>query len=86
VTAYARVELGRARAAAGDADTAEALYRQALDDALRPRAHRARESVFVLIAGNPATGALAGLADLATARGDVQAAEELHARAELAAA
>ena len=40
----------------------------------------------LLIAGNPATGALLGLADLATARGDVEAAEELRARAELAAA
>ena len=37
VTAYARVELGRARAAAGDADTAEKLYRQALDPGQRNR-------------------------------------------------
>ena len=86
VTAYARVELGRARAAAGDADTAERLYRQALEAAVRPRPHRARESVFALIAGSPATGALLGLADLAAARGDAEAADELRARAELAAA
>jgi hypothetical protein len=49
VTAYARVELGRARAAAGDADTAERLYRNALDWAVRARPHRARESIFVTI-------------------------------------
>jgi tetratricopeptide (TPR) repeat protein len=86
VTAYARVELGRARAAAGDADTAERLYRNALDWAVRARPHRARESIFVTIAGSPATGALVGLADLAAARGDAEAADELRARAELAAA
>ena len=86
VTAYARVELGRARAAAGDADTAERLYRHALEWSVRPRPHRARESLFVVIAGSPATGALLGLADLATARGDAEAADELRARAELAAA
>ena len=86
VTAYARVELGRARAAAGDADTAERLYRQALEGSVRPRPHRARERFFVVIAGSPATGALHGLADLAAARGDAEAADELRARAELAAA
>jgi predicted ATPase/DNA-binding SARP family transcriptional activator len=86
VTAYARVELGRARAAAGDADTAERLYRNALDWAARPRAHRARERLFVTIAGSPATGALLGLAELAAARGEADAAEELRARAELTAA
>jgi tetratricopeptide (TPR) repeat protein len=83
VTAYARVELGRARAAAGDADTAERLYLNAVEWAVRPRPHRARESLFVLIAGSPGTGALLGLADLAAARGDAEAADELRARAEL---
>ena len=48
--------------------------------------HRMRERFFVTIAGNPATGALRGLADLAAARGDAETAEELRARAELAAA
>ena len=86
VTAYARVELGRARAAAGDADTAEKLYRQALDWSAQPRPHRARESLFVVIAGSPATGALLGLAELAAARGEAEAADDLRARAELAAA
>ena len=86
VTAYARVELGHARTAAGDADAAERLYRTALEWATRQRPHRARESIFVTIAGSPATGALVGLADLATARGDTEAAEELRARAEVAAA
>jgi predicted ATPase len=86
VTAYARVELGRARAAAGDPDTAERLYRNALEWAVRPRPHRARESLFVVTAGSPGTGALLGLADLAAARGDAEAADELRARAELALA
>ena len=53
VTAYARVELGRARAAAGDADTATRLYRQVLDASVRPRPHRMRERFFVTIAGKP---------------------------------
>jgi predicted ATPase/DNA-binding SARP family transcriptional activator len=82
VTAYARVELGRGRTAAGDADAAERLYRNALEWAVRPRPHRARESIFVTIAGSPATGALMGLADLAAARGDTEIADELRARAE----
>jgi predicted ATPase/DNA-binding SARP family transcriptional activator len=86
VTAYARVELGRTRAAAGDANTAETLYRNALEWSVRPRPHRARESLFVTIAGSPATGALLGLADLAAARGDAEAADEMRARAELAVA
>jgi predicted ATPase/DNA-binding SARP family transcriptional activator len=85
-TAYARVELGRARAAAGDADTAARLYRQVLDASVQPRPHRMRERFFVTIAGSPATGALLGLAELAAARGEAEAADELRARAELAAA
>jgi hypothetical protein len=80
------VELGRACAAAGDADTAEKLYRQALDWSSRQRPHRARESIFVVIAGSPATGALLGLADLAAARGATKTADELRARAEVEAA
>ena len=87
MTAYARVELGRARAAAGDADTAERLYRHVARvvraAAAAPSCVRA---LFVAIAGSPATGALLGLADLAAARGDAEAADELRARAELAAA
>jgi predicted ATPase/DNA-binding SARP family transcriptional activator len=86
VIAYARVELGRARAAAGDADTAARLYRQVLDASVRPRPHRMRERFFVTIAGSPATGALLGLADLAAARGDTEAVDELRARAEVAVA
>ena len=39
-----------------------------------------------MIAGSPATGALLGLAELAAARGEAEAADELRARAELAAA
>jgi hypothetical protein len=85
-TAHAQVELGRARAAAGDADTAARLYRQVLDASVQPRPYRMRERFFVTIAGSPATGALLGLADLAAARGEAEAADELRARAELAAA
>jgi predicted ATPase/DNA-binding SARP family transcriptional activator len=86
VTAYARVELGRARAAAGDADTAEKLYRRALEWSARPRPHAARESLFVMIAGNPATAALLGLADLAAARGDTETADALRAQADVSIA
>jgi hypothetical protein len=69
------------RAAAGGANTATTLYRNA-SSGRGPRPHRARESLFVTIAGSPATGALLGLADLAAARGDA----EMRARAELAVA
>jgi predicted ATPase/DNA-binding SARP family transcriptional activator len=86
VTAYARVELGRARAAAGDSDTAERLYRQVLEASVRPRPTRMRDRFFAVIAGSPATGALLGLADLAAARGDAEAADELRAQAETALA
>ena len=48
----------------------------------RPR--QARESLFVALAGSPATAALLGLAELAEARGDTAAADELRGRADLA--
>ncbi len=80
--AHARVQLGRVMAAAGDAETAEALYRAAVEWADAARPHRARETLFVALAGSPAAGALLGLADLAATRGDGDAAEKLRARAE----
>jgi predicted ATPase/DNA-binding SARP family transcriptional activator len=84
--AYARVQLGRVLAAAGDVEAAEKLYRNALEWSLIPRPHRARESLFVILAGSPATAALVGLAEVADARGDGAAAAELRAQAGLALA
>jgi hypothetical protein len=55
-----------------------------LDWSALPRPHRARESLFVALAGDPATAALLGLADLADARGDALAAGDLRQRAGLA--
>jgi predicted ATPase/DNA-binding SARP family transcriptional activator len=63
--ADARVQLAALRAAAGDADGAAALYRGVLDWDLRPRAHLQRESLFVVLGGDPAGSARAGLAALA---------------------
>ena len=84
VAAHARVELGRVLAAAGDDATAERLYRTVLDWSTAPRPHQARETLFVALAGDPATAALLGLADLADALGDALAAGDLRRRAGLA--
>jgi predicted ATPase len=84
VVAYARGELGRALAATGDADAAEQLCRLSLEWFEAPHARTARESLFLAVAGNPASPALLGLADLAEARGDAAAADELRGRAGLA--
>jgi hypothetical protein len=46
---------------------------------LRPR--QVRESLFVVLAGSPRTAALRGLPRLTAARGDDDAANNLHARA-----
>jgi len=86
VTAYARVQLGRILAAAGDAQAAEKLYRGALEWSERPRSHRARESLFLMLAGSPGAAALHALAELADARGDAEAATGLRAHAGLASA
>ena len=48
--AHARVRLGRILAAAGDTDTAEALYRNVLEWADKQRPHEARESLFLALA------------------------------------
>ena len=62
--AHARVRLARVLAAAGDADTAEALYRDVLEWSDRPRPHGARESLFLTLADDPGAAARAGLDDL----------------------
>jgi len=82
--AHARVQLARTAAAAGDAATAERLYRQVLEWSQLQRPHQARESLFVALAGGPATAALRGLAEIAEARGDTASADELRGRAGLA--
>ena len=79
VAAHARANLGRVLAAAGDSETAERLYRNVLEWSGRPRPRQARESLNIVLAGNPATVALLGLAELADARGDAAAADELRA-------
>ena len=71
---HARVQLGRTAAAAGDADPAERLYRRVIEWSQTQRPHQARESLFLALAGSPATAALLGLAELAEARGDTAAA------------
>jgi hypothetical protein len=82
--AHARVQLARNAAAAEDAKTAERLYRQVLEWSQAQRSHKARESLFLALAGSPATAALLGLAELAEARGDSAAADGLRGRAGLA--
>ena len=65
VAAHARVQLARIAAAAGDADEADRLYREVLEWSTTQRPHQARESLFVALAGNPATAAERGLAEIA---------------------
>ena len=84
VAAHARVQLGRIAAATGDADSADSLYRRVLEWSELQRPRQARESLFVGLAGNPATAALLGLAEIAEARGDTASADGFRARAGLA--
>ena len=79
--AHARVRLARVLAAAGDADTAEALYRDVLEWSDKPRPHGARESLFLALAEDPGTAARAGLDDLGRPQRDPAA---VSARAETA--
>jgi hypothetical protein len=65
VEAHVRVQLARIASAAGDAETAEQLYRRVLDWSQTQRQHQARESLFVALAGDPATAAELGLAEIA---------------------
>jgi len=60
-------------AAAGDAATAETLYRDVLEWSEAPRPHHARESLFLALAGDPAATARAGLAGLSAPRGETAA-------------
>ena len=82
--AHARVQLARIATAAGKADGAERLYCEVLDWSLTPRPHQARESLFLALAGSPATAALLGLAELADVRGDTAAADDFRERAGVA--
>ena len=82
--AHARLGLGRVAEAAGDPDGAERIYREVLEWSQVPRPHQARESLFLALAGSPATAALFGLAGLAAARGDAESADDFRRRAGLA--
>ncbi len=86
VAAQARLQLGRNAAGAGDAATAEELFRQVLAWSQEWRLRQAREILFIALAGSPARAALLGLAELADERGDTVAAADLRHRAELALA
>ena len=81
LAAHARVQLARVLEAAGDADTAETLYRNVVQWSQMPRPRQARELLFVVLAGSPGAAALQGLARLAAARGDHDAADDLQADA-----
>jgi predicted ATPase/DNA-binding SARP family transcriptional activator len=82
--AHARVELARIAVASGDTASAERLYREVLEWSQTQRPHNARESLFLALAGSPASSALLGLAGIAEGRGDTAAAVELRERAGLA--
>jgi len=86
VAAHARVQLARILEADGDSDTAERLYRSVLEWSEAPRPHKSRESLFVVLADDPGTAALTGLADIAAARGETDTAGQLRARAGLSTA
>ena len=70
VAAQARVHLARIAAASGNTDEADRLYREVLEWSTMQRPHQARESLFVALAGNPATAAERGLAEIAEPRPD----------------
>ena len=62
--AHARAQLARIAAADGNAVYAEQLYRQVLEWSQTERPRQARESLFLALAGSPATAAELGLAEL----------------------
>ena len=70
VAAQARVHLARIAAASANSDEADRLYREVLEWSTMQRPHQARESLFVALAGNPATAARRGLAEIAGPRPD----------------
>jgi len=63
ISAFARIA-----AASGNADDAARLYREVVAWSKAARPHQARESLFVALAGNPATAAERGLAEIAEPR------------------
>ena len=67
--AHARIGLARVLAAGGDGDAAETLYRDVRAWSELHRPHRARESLFLLLAGDPATAALGSVGDSPTPAG-----------------
>jgi predicted ATPase len=62
--AHARAQLARIAAADGNTAYAEQLYRQVVEWSQTERTHQARESLFLALAGSPATAAELGLAEL----------------------
>ena len=69
VAAQARVHLARIAAASGNTDEADRLYREVIEWSTMQRRTR-RESLFVALAGDPATAAERGLAEIAEPRPD----------------
>ena len=86
LVAHVKARLAQVGAAVGDAESAATLYRSVVAWSREPRRHDAREALFIALVGSPATAALVGLAELADARGDGAAADELRAEAGLAPA
>jgi len=86
LVAHVKARLAQVGAAVGDAESAASLYRSVVAWSREPRRHDAREALFIALVGSPATAALVGLAELADARGDGAAADELRAQAGLASA
>ena len=80
-SAHARVLLGRVLSATGEQGGAERLYRSVVEWSERKRPHQARETLFLALAGSPGAAALAGLAELADARGEHAVADDLRALA-----
>jgi predicted ATPase/DNA-binding SARP family transcriptional activator len=71
VANQARVQLARIAAASGNAEEAARLYREVIAWSTMERPHQARESLFVALAGNPATEAERGLAEIPEPRPEI---------------
>ena len=65
VAAQARVQLARIAGASGNTEEADRLFREVIEWSTMQRPHQARESLFVALAGNPATAAERALAEIA---------------------